>query len=63
MSEKKDPSGAPQHECLAPNDEGAAPGGPSTGDESTAAPLAAKKFCLKFLLEIIKNHTEKAKCL
>jgi hypothetical protein len=63
MSEKKDPSGAPQHKSLAPTTAGAAPGGPSTGDESAAAPSTAKKSCLKFLLEVIKNHTEKAKCL
>jgi hypothetical protein len=63
MSEKKDSSGAPQHECLAPTTAGAAPGGPSIVDESAAAAPPAKKSCLKFLLEIIKSHTEKAKCL
>jgi hypothetical protein len=64
MAEKKDTSGAPQHECLAPNDEGAAPGGPSTvNDPGTSEPAtpARGKSCLRFLLEIIKS--EKAKCL
>jgi hypothetical protein len=63
MAEKKDTSGAPQHECLAPNDEGAAPGGPSNRDESAAATPVVRRSCLKFLLEVIKNHTEKTKCL
>ena len=93
MAEKKDTSGAPQHVSLAPNDEGAAPGGPSTDVPSVKAatptpPLSdrpetvegtaesqpavsvpnggeavstARKTCLRFLLEIIKN--ERAKCL
>jgi hypothetical protein len=38
MAEKKDTSGAPLHECLAPNDEGAAPGGPSTPPSPSARP-------------------------
>ena len=64
MAEKKDTSGAPQHKCLAPNDEGSAPGGPSIAkDSGTSEPATPPpgKSCLRFLLEIIKN--EKAKCL
>ena len=62
MPEPNDTSGAPRNSNLPPTILGAAPGGTSHRDEPTT-PAPRRRLYLRFLLEIIKKPSEKARRL